>query len=71
MKINKRDTEGKWFKFDEDTEFKVRPFRLSTLPVWKLSSTVTSCALISADTRLDPINPAPPVTSIFIHLRYL
>ena len=31
MRINKRVTDGKWCKFEEGTEFKIRPFRLSTL----------------------------------------
>ena len=46
-------------------------FRLSALPVWKLSSTVTSCSLIRTDARLDPINPAPPVTGMSIRISQL
>ena len=31
MKINKKNVEGRWFKFDGKVEFKIRPFRLSTI----------------------------------------
>ncbi len=40
-------------------------FRLSRLPALKLSSTITSLPIsINLSTKCDPMNPAPPVTSI-------
>lgn len=32
MKINKRDVDGKWYKFEGKVEFKIRPFKLTAMP---------------------------------------
>ena len=41
------------------------PMRLSNLPVDRLSTTVTACpSLRRISTRLDPMKPAPPVTTM-------
>ena len=37
MKINKKVTEGTWFKYDETTEFKIKPMRLSALNDFELN----------------------------------